>query len=135
MKNAFRYQMPLLLWAIVIFWLSSIKHIPSVKLPILPADKVVHFCIFFVFCWFSRRAFWFQDRHGWLKEYSLILAFVTTAFYGYSDELHQLFVPDRTYDYFDWLADSSGALFFVLLFLVTKPWRIKRAQYVPIPEV
>ena len=37
------------------------------------------------------------------------------ADYGISDEFHQSFVPGRTPDVLDWLADTSGALLAALL--------------------
>jgi VanZ family protein len=37
-----------------------------------------------------------------------LLAMLITAGYGASDELHQWFVPGRTADVFDWLADATG---------------------------
>jgi VanZ family protein len=118
MKKVLQYQFPLLIWAVLIFWFSSIHRIPSVKFPI-QLDKVAHFSIFFVLCWFSRRALYFQDFSPFLKKWALLLAFLISCGYGYSDEYHQLFVYGRTYDLYDWLADSSGAAVFVLLCLLS----------------
>jgi VanZ family protein len=115
-RNFTRYQLPLIIWAAFIFWLSSLKSLPHVITPIISADKLAHMSVFFVFCWFSRRALYFQSAVFFLKKRSLIAAFLLTCFYGYFDEVHQLFVPGRTYDYFDLLADAIGALLFVILF-------------------
>ena len=43
------------------------------------------------------------------------LATSIASLYGISDEFHQSFVPGRTPDVVDWLADTSGALLAVLL--------------------
>jgi len=39
-----------------------------------------------------------------------LLAFLIAAGYGVFDEVHQLFVPGRSGDVFDWFADASGAV-------------------------
>jgi VanZ family protein len=44
--------------------------------------------------------------------------------YGASDEFHQRFVPGRTADVLDWLADSLGACAFVIV-----PWWKTRATH------
>lgn len=127
MKDFIRFQMPVIAWALLIFWLSSIKSIPSIRFPI-QLDKVAHFSIFFILCWFSRRAFDFQESIRWLKKQALLWAFIFSCIYGYFDEFHQRFVPGRTYDYYDMLADAIGALSFVLLFKLTERWRNQRRE-------
>lgn len=119
--------MPVVAWVGLIFWLSSIKSIPSISFPI-PLDKVAHFCIFFVLCWFSRRAFFYQDRFQWLKNHALLWAFIFACSYGYSDEFHQRFVPGRTYDLYDWLTDALSALTFAILFKSTERWRAYKRE-------
>jgi VanZ family protein len=123
MRNFSRYQLPVFIWAILIFWLSSLKTLPHVETPIISADKLAHMGVFFVFCWFSRRALFFQNSSILLKRWSLVGAFLLTCLYGYLDEVHQLFVPGRSYDYYDMLADAIGALLFVLLFRTSRRWR------------
>ena len=118
MTNFIRYQLPLLVWALLIFWLSSLSTLPRIKTPVIPADKLAHISFYFVFCWFSRRALFFQNGSKFLKRWSLLIAFLVTCCYGYSDEFHQLFVPRRTFDYYDMLADAIGALIFVIVFIV-----------------
>jgi VanZ family protein len=39
-----------------------------------------------------------------------LLAFLIAAGYGIFDEVHQLFVPGRSGDVFDWFADASGSV-------------------------
>ena len=92
--------------------------LPHIKIPIIGADKLAHMSVFFVFCWFSHRALFFQTAFPSLKDGLLYSAFLLTCLYGYFDEVHQLYVPGRTYDYFDLLADAIGAFLFVLLFTI-----------------
>ena len=46
-------------------------------------------------------------RHGRGK--AALLAIVIASAYGVTDEIHQIFVPDRMCDPADWLTDTCGA--------------------------
>ena len=50
-----------------------------------------------------------QNKSVKLRKYSLEYAFLFTVLYGISDEIHQSFVPFRSADFFDALADLLGA--------------------------
>lgn len=92
-----------------IFYLSSAPiqvGLPEVK----HVDKVLHFVVFGalgVFYWISFTAY--QHDKSYLK--SVICTFI----FGCSDEFHQSFVPSRTPDVLDIIADTSGAVFFVFV--------------------
>ncbi len=49
--------------------------------------------------------------------------------YGLSDEIHQLYVPGRMFDILDILADSFGALLFILGY-----WFLRRFRKTPEPS-
>ncbi|MBI3579591.1 MAG: VanZ family protein [Ignavibacteriales bacterium] len=115
MKHFFKYQFPPFLWIIIIFGLSSIQRIPVIKSPI-QLDKVVHIGLFFVLCWLVRRALFYQDQIKLFKNYPGLMALLFTAFYGLADEFHQKFVPGRTSDIYDVVADTAGALLYLLIF-------------------
>lgn len=51
-----------------------------------------------------------------LKQMALLAAFCFTVLYGVTDEIHQIWVPGRTSDLFDALADATGALVFIFMF-------------------
>jgi VanZ family protein len=127
-RNFTWYQLPLFIWAAFIFWLSSLTTLPHIKTPIISADKLAHMSVFFVFCWFSRRALFFQSSSLFIKRWSLIGAFLLACIYGYFDEVHQIYVPGRSYDYFDMLADAIGALIFVILFTILDRRKEKQAR-------
>jgi VanZ family protein len=118
MRNFSRNQLPLFIWAAIIFWLSSLSTLPNIKTPIISADKLAHITVYFVFCWFSRRALFFQTALLISKRWSLVGAFLLTCVYGYLDEVHQLYVPGRSYDYYDMLADAIGAVLYVIIFII-----------------
>ena len=44
-------------------------------------------------------------------------SFLVSSLYGLSDEVHQYFVPYRTFSLFDLLADMIGSLFGIVIFL------------------
>src|SRR5512140_706722 len=99
-------QIPAVVWAIVIFVLSSI---PSDKIPTFALsipDKLVHAAIFSVFCFLCYRAFRHQSRILTLARFPLTSSVLLTMIYGCTDEMHQLFVPGRSADLFDVVADA-----------------------------
>jgi VanZ family protein len=51
-------------------------------------------------------------------------AFIFSVVYGVLDEYHQKFVPGRTADVYDLLADTGGALLFIAV-----AWMLKRDDY------
>jgi VanZ family protein len=57
-----------------------------------------------------------------------VCAFLFTCLYGYFDEIHQLYIPNRTCDYFDMLANAIGALIFVILFSILDRRKDKLAR-------
>ena len=107
------YQVPLLLWVVIIAVISSIPKLSVISSP-LGVDKLVHALIYGVLCWLAWRAFRFQSRSLFLREWALLAAFLFTVLYGIVDELHQYCVPGRTSDILDAAADGGGALLFVV---------------------
>ncbi|HEX5726497.1 MAG TPA: VanZ family protein [Longimicrobiaceae bacterium] len=102
MSRRLRGWGPALLWAAVLFWLSSRPTVPGPDLPGL--DKLAHFAAYALLGALlshgARRsgvaAPWIVGA-GWL--------------YALSDEVHQGFVPGRSPEAADWLADAVGVLF------------------------
>jgi VanZ family protein len=119
------FQLPAVLWALLIFGSSSVPGwvFPHVNIPHL--DKVVHFFYYFVFALLVARASRHQSRFDDLRRFSLVLSFLLATAYGVSDEVHQLFVPDRTADPQDLLADMAGAMAAVAVLWIYR-WRTKR---------
>lgn len=98
----------------VIFFLSSLETIPSFKFPLSP-DKLGHVGVFFILTFLCWRAFYHQEKILVFKNRAILMAFLVASAYGFFDELHQRFVPGRFYDVYDFLADATGALLFVVL--------------------
>ena len=94
------------LWAMVIFGLSSI---PGKSLPELPAlhfDKVIHALIYAVLGGLSYLGFPVTVS----RRLGVLAAALLATLFGASDEFHQLFVAGRSADLLDLLADGVGSL-------------------------
>lgn len=62
----------------------------------------------------------FNALHCSSGKFRPVLAFVLTAAYAVTDEIHQIFVEGRACRFFDWLVDCSGAaaaLIFICLII------------------
>jgi hypothetical protein len=95
---------PAILWAGVLFFLSSRSwgDAPS-RIPV--DDSVVHLGLYFVF-----GVLLALGRRLAVDPPSLARVFIIGLLYALSDEVHQLFVPGRTFDPMDLLADGLGVL-------------------------
>ena len=126
-----RHQFPAIAWAGVIFILSSLPGAFFTIPTRLPVDKAFHAGIFFIFCLLLNRAFINQTRLLTLSRYRLLISFLIVVAYGISDEFHQTFVPGRTPDFADALADSIGGLLGILyLFFLTRFRSMQEAKSV-----
>lgn len=63
-----------------------------------------------------RRAFFHQNTFPLLRSHALMGAFIFSVVYGLMDEYHQRSVPNRSVDFYDFLADAGGALLYVAIF-------------------
>jgi len=100
----------------LIFWLSSQSSLPTPML-FLHQDKLHHMGAYFIMGILAWR--FFNDYCKKPKTvYFLSLCFC--SLYGFSDELHQYYVPDREADILDWLADTLGATIALFTVQMTK---------------
>ena len=93
--------------ALTIVWLSAQSHYPmGVELP-PPMDKLAHASVFA--CLALVLEFTLQRTHPELPMYRRhLLVFVVVSVYGATDEWHQFFVPGRSCELGDWVADTVG---------------------------
>ena len=115
MRPFVRYQLPALLYALLIFAGSSIPSLAPPPLGVHLSDKFYHFVEYAVFGYLCARAFYYQSNRV-LRDFALIIALVVGSLYAVSDELHQSMVPGRYADVGDLLADVVGVIFAVLVF-------------------
>jgi VanZ family protein len=108
MRKAGRFWILVASWAVLIFVLSSIpgRKLPSVDVP--QSDKIAHAVVYAVM---GGLAFVAVRRTWKLKRATLVaIAAGIAAAYGLTDEFHQLFVPERSADIYDAVADGLGGL-------------------------
>jgi len=108
LKQFLWYQFPALAWIALIFLLSSFSTLPTLQI-FSWQDKLEHAAAFFVLCLLARRAFLHQDALPRVRENAMLFAVMTASVYGVLDEIHQLYVPGRQFDYLDMAADAVGA--------------------------
>ncbi len=111
MTRFIRYFLPVYLWLILIFVASSISSQDSLPpLTLFPhSDKVVHFITYLILGFILRRAFHFSDSEI-IRQNGLHIAVICALLWGLSDEIHQAYVPGRSADFADFIADGIGAL-------------------------
>jgi len=98
-----RYALPPLLFAGLIFFLSSRSSLPAPA--VSGFDKLAHLCEYGAFGLLLARGL---GGYGMTTRIAVALAAVVASAYGVSDELHQSFVPGRSVEVLDWLADTIG---------------------------
>jgi VanZ family protein len=115
------------MWGMLIFIGSSIPADSFPNSPIFTYDKVLHSGVFFVFAMLTERALRHQTRYPFLALHSGLITLLIAVFYGALDEFHQRYVPGRTPDIYDLLADTSGALLFLAVLWFIRSWRRGRS--------
>lgn len=104
-KKKFIY-IPLIFYWIVLFVATSL---PSKALPKMAiSDKFEHLFAYMILGAFLYTAFKFQNKVLWIKKYVFLSAFFAIALYGLFDELHQILIPGRYCEFWDWAADIIG---------------------------
>ena len=131
------FWMPVCLYCVVIFIQSSypsVAHLRDVPF----GDKYMHILGYALLGFLFFRAFRASRPETRLLALSLLSISASTA-YGVSDEFHQHFVPSRSADILDVLADMLGSCLGVMIYfllvdrydiLVSKvTWKEKLRQY------
>jgi VanZ family protein len=103
---------PFLLWAPVVAYMALIFFASSLSNPPTPtnvSDKSLHFAAYFGLGVLAVRAA-LGGVPARVTRRGATLALLIAIGYGVFDEAHQWFVPGRTADVLDLLADSAGAV-------------------------
>ena len=121
-----RYFAAALLWCAIIFWLSSQSEPPKATwwlFEIPGIDKIAHAGIYGILA--GLVALGIRLSYEGVRRDVLFAVPVGSAIlYGMSDEIHQIFVPYRTFDLLDLLADGLGASV-VMWFLCRFVWPVR----------
>lgn len=91
--------------------------IPVEKLPkfFSTQDKLEHLVAYFILGILMKISFFSQNKFLLLKKNSLFLSITIIFFYGMLDEIHQLIIPGRYCDFYDWLFDIIGGISGILI--------------------
>lgn len=109
---------PLVIYWLILFIATSIPtdYIPSVGI----GDKFSHFFAYLVLSFLLYFTFILQEKFDILKRYPATFSILIASLYGIIDEFHQMLIPGRSAEFFDWVADFAGAiagvLFAILIF-------------------
>jgi VanZ family protein len=142
MKNIIKNWLPVLLWAAIIFFFSAnpdpYRFLPAswrsaVPLPTLTNSsaaellgQLMHLLEYGVLAFLVYRAL---HRKNPLPKIVLVVLILSMS-YALSDEIHQLFVPGRTFQVIDLFIDLLGSLLGVYLYqrLKIEPQRRKERR-------
>ncbi len=100
---------PLFFYWIVLFIATTI---PAPALPEIFdfSDKIKHFIAYLGFAVLLSLSIHFQEKYKKFARNFFIYAMIIVAIYGAIDEIHQIFVPNRMCEFWDWVADVLGGL-------------------------
>jgi VanZ family protein len=104
-KKYFVY-LPLLFYWLLILTLTSLpgNDMPDVKI----SDKIEHLLAFGGLGFLLHLSLRIQDKFSTIKKMPWLFSILFVALYAAFDELHQLFIPGRSCDINDWIADMIG---------------------------
>jgi len=121
-----KYKVRIVYIPLVLYWVLLLvaTSIPSKSLPkVAIGDKFEHFLAYFILAILVLLAFHFQRKFPSLYSYPILSTIAIVSVYGLFDELHQILIPGRYAELYDWLANFIGTIFGVVLvyFLFLKP--------------
>lgn len=108
-----RLWLPVIIWAGLIFYLSSIPDLKTNLGYDFILRKIAHAVEYFILTFFLHRAFKGSFKMGVFHFF--IYPATLSFFYAVSDEFHQSFVPGRSASVRDVLIDSIGILGFCII--------------------
>lgn len=115
MKNFFKYHFWFIAWLLTIFIQSSF---PAVGLPeskYISVDKLVHMGVFGLLTFLCYISIVHLERKNIFTEKPIMWSAIICIIYGASDEIHQLFVLNRSAEVQDWIADVIGTIIACLI--------------------
>ena len=123
------YRFLALLWMAAIYWLSSRETLPIPDL-FLGQDKIEHAVAFGILALLF--ALSFGNGKGKIHPRRLIILALLVTLYGFSDEVHQYFVPGRDASFWDFCADATGSFLAAFCFLRRRE-KTSREEVIPAP--
>ncbi len=104
---------PLIVYWITLFIATSL---PSKALPkIAISDKFEHLFAYMILGILLYLTFKVQEKFSVLNKHGFIITVSVLAFYGLFDELHQMLIPGRYCETWDFIADVAGGIIGVII--------------------
>ena len=112
-RKVWLVYIPLIIYWVILFIATSlpVERLPSIGF----TDKINHLIAYFILAVLLNLTLIYQRKSQLLFEKAPIATIVICLFYGALDEVHQLFVPGRSAETLDWVADALGTTAAVLL--------------------
>jgi len=99
--------LPVILWCGLLFYLSSIPNLKTAQNPFW--DEIIRSGIHLIFYAILYLLF-FRALNFAKKKKDFWLPLILAVLYGFSDEIHQSFVPTRSFQLRDLVVDFSGTV-------------------------
>ncbi|MFQ5823297.1 MAG: VanZ family protein [bacterium] len=115
MNSFYKYYLPAIIWALLIFFLSSLPSNAVQSLSLQLDDLILHFIEYSVFGILLGRSI-IQNPHRVNWKLCLTVTLIGIL-YAASDEFHQMFVEGRFAEVSDFLADGVGVIFGLFIFI------------------
>ncbi len=129
MKQFFKYHFWVIAWALTIFIQSSFTAVELPKVEWISMDKVIHMGVFGLLALLCYISFINLSSNNIFNKNAYIWTAVLTIIYGASDELHQYFVPNRSSEFADWIADVLGIILALIIikYILSKKLKLFRS--------
>jgi len=115
-KNSIKLWFPVIFWCGLIFYFSSVPNLRTARNP--QWDEVIRSSLHLIFYAILFGLF-FRAVNFTKKKKNFCLPLALSFFYGFSDEVHQIFVLTRTFQLQDLVIDFLGSVLGALIF-----WRL-----------
>jgi len=126
MSKFIKHWFPVIIWAGIIFWLSSIPDLKSDLKGDFILRKIAHIAEFAILTFLLFRAISSRGGIASGRGKAIIYSLIIALFYAFSDEFHQFFVRGRQCSLRDVGIDSIGILIaFVLCYIKNRKRSLK----------
>jgi VanZ family protein len=103
-----KFWFPVIIYSGIIFWVSSLPYVKT-PMPKIHFDVILHMLVYMPFGFLLAKAIKnTKNSVSWKSLLGLVLLF--SFLYGCSDEFHQSFVPGRSSEVLDLIADTIGGV-------------------------
>ncbi len=108
---------------LIIYWviLLGATSYPTADIPTMGiGDKGMHFAAYFILGVLLNFTLLYQNKYLLLKRMNSLFTMIIGISYAVFDEIHQHFIPGRSMEFLDFVADFFGLLLAVSLILILK---------------